>query len=434
MVALGSALLVGFTACAALGIFFFTGTPTTITIASGPAGGSFSKNAEKYKAILARDGITLKILPSEGSPDNLHKLLDPKSKVDVGFVLGGDAEGLDIGKLVSLGSLSYQPLWVFYRGSHKSLLSEFKGMRLDIGEQGSGAHQLALALLKANGIESGGSTIFVESDPGKAVSALLSNRLDAVFFMSDSASREEVRKLIESADVHLFNFTQADAYVRQVNYLNKLELPKGSLDLARDIPQENTLLVGPMVELIARNDLHPALSDSLIEAAKQVHSSAGLLKKRGEFPAPLEHEFHISADATRYYASGKSYLYRTFPFPLARLINRIAIAVVPFILVLVPGLKIIPGIYRWRMQARIFRWYRELLDVERKALQRPLNAVARERFLLQLAEIEESVRKIRVPASFADLFYGLREHIVFVRNLLNDSAAMSSLTADIADL
>jgi len=206
--------------------------------------------------------------------------------------------------------------------------------------------------------------------------------------------------------------------MRRIGYLNKLDLPRGSLDFAKDMPSVDVHLVGPTVELVARENLHPALSDFLIEAAQQVHSSASLFRKRGEFPALLEHEFRISQDATRYYASGKSYLYRTFPFWLARTINRMIVAILPVVLILIPGLKIIPGVYRWRMQARIYRWYRELLELEREAFKLSADAEQRDKLLIRLAEIDHSVRKIRVPAMFADLFYGLREHIVFVRERL----------------
>ena len=417
-------LLVALALCAAALIFFYTGTPTTITIASGADGSSFRKYAEQYQKILKKEGITLNILPSDGSLDNLRKLADPKTRVDVGFVLGGDADGINTDNLRSLGSVSYQPLMVFYRGKPRALLSDFKNQRIAIGEAESGAHILALALLKANGVLPGDGTVFDESATTDAVPALLGKRVDVLFVMSDSASTEVMRKLIYEPEVHLFNFTQADAYTRRFPYLNKLEMPKGAFDFGKDIPAEELDLVGPTVELVARDNLHPALSDFLIDAAKQVHGNPGLLKKRGQFPAPLEHEFRISADATRYYASGKSYLYRTFPFWLARLIERIAVAIVPVILVLIPGLKIVPGIYRWRMQSRIYRWYRELLLLERDAFDKAVDDQTREELLQRLSRIEESVKNIRVPASFADLFYGLRLHIVFVRErLLSESAA-----------
>jgi TRAP-type uncharacterized transport system substrate-binding protein len=399
-------------------VFMSSAAPNTITITSGPSGSTFQKTAEKYQKILAKEGVTLKILPSEGSVDNIKKLSDPKVAVDVGFVLGGEVSGADAGNLVSLGSINYQPLMVFYRGESKQLLSDFKGQRLDIGPEGSGTHSLALALLKANGIEPNGDTRLVSAVSGDSVQALLENRIDAIFVMGDSTSTDSMRELLHAPEIHLFSFTQADGYARRINYLNKLELPKGALDFGKNIPAEDLYLVGPTVELIARPSLHPALSDLLLEAAREVHSSAGIFKKRGEFPAPLEHEFRISPDATRYYASGKSFLYRTFPFWVASLLARSLAAIVPVALLLIPALKIAPAIYRWRIESRIYRWYRALLELERDAFKPSVDPKRREELLRHLDHIENTVNKIIVPASFGDLFYGLRGHISFVRGSL----------------
>ena len=429
VVSMGMILLVGLAVSVAVFLFFNSAAPNTLTITSGPDGSTFKKNAEKYKAILAKEGVTLKILPSEGSSDNLKKLANSKIPVDVGFVLGGEVNGTNIENLVSLGSISYQPLMIFYRGEPKSLLSEFNDKRLDIGREGSGTHTLALALLKANGIEPDAGTTFVDMPTGDAARALMEDRLDGLFLMSDSTSTDLMRQLLHAPGIQLYNFTQADAYTRRINYLNKLELPKGSLDFGQNIPAEDLYLVGPTVELIARNSLHPALSDLLLEAARQVHGSAGLLKKRGEFPAPLEHEFRISPDASRYYVSGKSFLYRTFPFWFASLIARVLAVIVPIALLLIPGLKIAPAIYRWRMQSRIYRWYKALLELERDAFKPSADAKKRDELLRQLDYIENTVSKIKVPASFGDLFYGLRGHISFVRDrLLSEAAVLPSET------
>jgi hypothetical protein len=217
--------------------------------------------------------------------------------------------------------------------------------------------------------------------------------------------------------VHLFDVTQADAYVRRIGYLNKLVLPRGSLDFGKNVPPEDVHLIGPTVELVARDDLHPALSDLLLEAAREVHSGPGLFRKRGEFPAPLEHEFRVSPDATRYYATGKTFLYRTFPFWVASLIARTLAVLVPIVLLLIPGIRLAPAIYRWRIESRIHRWYKVLLDLERDA-QNSTGPERRAELLKKLDEIEASVNRIVVPASFGDLFYGLRGHVTFVRNSL----------------
>lgn len=418
IVSVGLILFLGLALATAVVVFTNFGAPSSITIISGPKGSAFERYAERYKKILARDGVTVKILPSEGSSDNLKKLADPKSAIDVGFVLSGEAGKPDTGDLVSLGSINYQPLMVFYRGESKELIADFKGQRLDIGEEGSGAHTLALTLLKANGIENDGATTFVNTAGGDEVRALQEGRVDALFVMGESTSGDMMRNLLRTPGIHLFNFRQADGYVRRIGYLNKLTLPRGSLDFGKDVPAEDTALIGPTVELIARDSLHPALSDLLLEAAREVHSGSSLFRKRGEFPAPQEHEFRISPDAKRYYASGKSFLYRSFPYGIASIIARIIAFVVPLALVLIPALRMAPAIYRWRMESRIHRWYRALLELERDAFDPAAGPQRREQLLKHLDYIEASVSRINVPAAFGDLFYGLRGHICFVRNLL----------------
>jgi len=419
IVSVSAILIVGAVISLAMLIFMNSATPNSITLASGPKGSSFQTYADKYKKILARQGVTLNIVSTEGSMDNLKKLSDPKSKIDVGFVLGGEVKDTNIDSLFSLGSINYQPLMIFYRGATKNFLSEFKSLRLDIGQEGSGTHSLALTLLKANGIEPNDGTVFMNTVSGDEVQALLEGRIDAIFLMSDSTASDLMKQFLHTPNVHLFNVTQADAYARRINYLNKLEMPKGALDFGKNIPAEDTYLIGPTVELIGRKSLHPALSDLLLEAAKEVHSAPGLFKTRGEFPSLQEHEFPISPDATRYYASGKSFLYRTFPFWIASLIARLLAVLVPIALLLIPTLKVVPALYRWRMESRINRWYRALLELEREAFKPSVEAQRREELLQHLDHIDHAVNKIVVPAAFGNLFYDLREHINFVRDRLH---------------
>jgi TRAP-type uncharacterized transport system substrate-binding protein len=402
--------------------------PTTLTITTGPDGSTSRRTAEQYKALLAKQGVTLKIVPSSGSSDNLQRLSDPKSGVDVGFVLGGETSAATPANLVSLGSVSYQPLMVFYRGPTRALLSDFKGARIDIGPPGSGTSLLAQALLSANGVAPGDGTVFTATASDDTARALREGRIDAFFAMSESTSTDVIRQLLRTDGVHLFTFTQADGYSRRFPYLHKLTLPKGSLDFGEDIPAEDVQLIAPTVELVARDTLHPALSDVLLETAREVHARPGLFKTRGEFPAPLADEFRISPDATRYYASGKSYLYRTFPFWAASLIARVVAVVVPLVLLLIPAVRLMPVVYRWRMTSRIYRWYGALQRLERDAHASPIDAGRREEFAHRLDHIERAVQRIVVPPAFGDLFYVLRGHIHDVRRrLLGGTAAPVAL-------
>jgi len=497
-------LFVGIVVAAAIFFFIFSAPPTTMTITSGPEGSGFHTNAVRYAAILARYGIKARVLTSHGSLQNIERLLAPKGRgstpsdakamegrpsdakameagqtggdewADVGMVQSGvKHEGME--KLVSLGSVASQPLMVFYHGAPIEVLSELAGKRLAVGAPGSGTRALALMLLETNGIHTrpqdhkttadglgeqsqapnGGptnTTIVLEWEPRESYKALLAHKIDAAFLMGEDASGAMMRELLRTPDIHLFSFKQAAAYTRRFSDLSVLDLPEGSIDLGKDIPPVDIHLIGPTVELAARESLHPVLSDLLLEAAKEVHGRATVLQHKNQFPAPIEHDLRISPDAARWYKSGRSFFYRYLPFWLASIVRRVVVVFVPAIVVMIPILRSLPKLYQWRIRSRLYPWYRALLAVEGEFFRdegRPSAAKAmegkgardvgdggkaqtsnfklqtsvRERLLGRLDEIERGVNRVKVPASFADQFYGLREHIDFVRELVEERTA-----------
>ncbi|WP_206999056.1 TAXI family TRAP transporter solute-binding subunit [Trinickia mobilis] len=399
--------------------------PNTLTVTAGPVGSSFWNAAQKYKTILARNGVTLVVLPSEGSLQNLQRLADPKSNVDVGFVQSGlktsGGQGIvdgNTGDLMSLGSVSYVPLVIFYTGQTEARLSEFRGKRIAIGPEGSGTRQLALTLLKANGIDPGGPTELLPLTGEAAAKALTSGSIDVAFLTGDSAQPPVMAALSRTPGIRQYSFTQAEAYARRFPYLTQIDLPMGAFDLGKNLPPATIHTVAPTADLIARDSLHPALSDLLIEAAREVHGRANLLQHAGEFPAPLVHDFPLGDDAARYYKSGKSFLYRTLPFWLASLADRLIVLLVPIIVVLIPGLRLVPSLYAWRVKSRIYRWYGALIAIERGALAET-SETERSVLIEKLDAIEESVNELKMPLAYADQFYVLREHIGFVRGRLS---------------
>ncbi|HEY5676462.1 MAG TPA: TAXI family TRAP transporter solute-binding subunit, partial [Myxococcales bacterium] len=330
-------------------------------------------------------------------------------------VQGGLSSQGDPGRLMSLGSVFYVPVLVFYRARQPiRFLSELQGKRIGIGREGSGTRVLAETLLKANEIDAGRARL-LDLEGKAAEDALLQGRADAIFVMGDSATRETMRELVHSEGIRLFDFVQGDGYVRRFRFLNKIELPPGSIDLGRNSPAETLTMVAPTVELLARTDLHPALSDVLIEAAREVHGRATLLQPAGTFPAPLEHEYRVSDDALRYYKSGKTFAYKHLPFWVASLVDRALVLLLPIAVLLIPGVRIVPLLYRWRISGRIYKRYGELMALERVAFGQT-TADQRADLLRRLDEIERRVITVKLPGSFADQVYVLRQHIDFVRN------------------
>jgi hypothetical protein len=398
--------------------------PKTITMSAGPRDSSFLITANQYKKILARNGIRLNVLESDGSDQNLQRLLDPKQHVDIALVQGGLADGLDTSSLMSLGSVFYVPVVVFYRGTGVTQLSQLEGKRIAIGREGSGTRRLALKLLDANGIEPDGGTVLMPSDGLQAATQLVAGEVDAAILSGDSATRGLMLRLLRVPGISVINFEEASAYTRLFPYLDRIDLPPGVLDLKHRIPPETVHLISPTVELLARTHLHPAISDLLIEAAQEVHGMPGLLQHAGQFPNPVAREYQISEDAQRYYKTGKSFLYRTLPFWLASIGDRTLVLLLPVAVLLFPSMRLIPALYRWRIRSRIYRYYGSLIAIERDALAHSTGE-ERKQLFAQLDEIEASLNRLRMPLAYADAFYVLREHVGFVRSRLTAAERQS---------
>ena len=396
--------------------------PTTIRIASGPEGSGYRNQAEKYKKIIEAYGVKVQVVPSKGALDNLQKLADRKAKVDVGFVQGGLSDGIDTTGLVSLGSVFAQPIMAYCRSDVPiEMLSQLKGKRIAVGPEGSGTRVLAMKLLKINEMD-GPPTQLQEMGGEDAAKALIAGTTDVAFLMGESATPQVMRSLRAVPGIELASFRQADGYLRKFRFLSKLTLPEGAMDLAKNYPPRTLSLIGPTVELVARDDLHPALSDLLIRAAREIHGSPGLYRNAGEYPAPLARDFPISADAERYYKSGEQFLYKRLPFWLASLVDRLLVVVLPLLVVIVPATRLAPAIYRWRIRSRIYRWYGALMAIERemRGVQTPEQ---KERVHARLDEISRAVTELRTPPSFADQLYVLRDHVAAVRRRLDVAAA-----------
>jgi TRAP-type uncharacterized transport system substrate-binding protein len=406
--------------------FVRPGAPRTITISTGPEGSSFQRAAERYQKAFAKNGVTLRLRPSNGSLENLRRLADPKDDVDVAFVQVGvklpdPAPGEARRGLASLGTISRQPLYIFvYADRAPDRLSALAGKHVLVGPEGSGTRVLALKLLEANGIGPGGSTTLVDFDDDLVAESLAAGGVDAAFLMGDSASPRVIRDLIQHPGVKVVQLAQTEAYLRRFQDLDRVVIPMGAYDLTKNLPATDLDLLASSVELVARSDLHPAISDLLLETMREVHGRPFLLQRAGEFPAAREHDIPLSADAKRYYESGKRWLYRLMPFWAASLADRFLMVLVPLVVLLIPIFRAVPNLYRWRIRQRVYRIYGALLELERDVKGHRADRAA---LLERLEGIERRADALRVPVGFADSFYVLREHILFVRSRVATPAA-----------
>ncbi len=211
---------------------------------------------------------------------------------------------------------------------------------------------------------------------------------------------------------------QAEAITRKLPYLHHLVLPRGVIDLEKNIPTQDVDLIGPTATLLIKDNLHPALIYLLLKVASQVHGESEIFEKKGEFPENKDYQFALNDDAKEFYKSGTPFWHRYLPFWIATLVQRFIFLVIPTIAVVLPVLRLIPQFQQWQIKNKIYKCYGELKVLENEI---PLTATHAEAqiFFKRLDEIEQKVRNMKIPLQHSESLYGLRSNIQFVKTRIN---------------
>jgi TRAP transporter TAXI family solute receptor len=343
--------------------------PKLVRITTGSQTGAYYAYGKKYAEAFKKHGITLEVMPSKGSVENLQRLTDTKTDtraerkvaVMVGLLQSGVGEAETSPDLEGLASVAYEPIWVFHKpksaNQRLSGLRPLLGQRVAIGPEGSGTRVAALKLLKANGLDASNTT-FVPLAGTDATQAVMRGEIDAAFVVAAAEAPSVLQAL--DAGLEPVSFANADAYVRQLPWLSRVVLPRGVVNLARDLPHDDVVLVASTAELVVHKDLHPAIAFLLMDVAADVHKSPALTNGLREFPNERAMDFPQSAESQRFFKSGRPFLQRYLPFWLANLLERLAVTLVPALAVVIPTVQFLPRYLGWREKSRILRLYHEV--------------------------------------------------------------------------
>ena len=416
--------------------------PRKVVLGTGQDNSAYDGFGKKYAAALKKDGIAVTLQASHGSRENLRLLKE--GKVDIAFMQSGttDEAAPEREGLVSLGSLFSEPVWLFLRerpGQQAiTQLTQLRGLKINIGAKGSGAPRLFRQILDVNGVTPADLQVS-QLDNTPATVELLEGRIDGLVFAA-APDDPLIQMLLQTPGIALFDFTQAEAYTRRLPFLTHVTLPRGIVDLGRDLPARDYHLIAPTATLVAREDLHPALIELFVQAAAKIHGGAGWFSQQGQFPSARYTEIPVADEAAKFYKDGAPFLQRYMSFWLANFLDRMWVLVVALGALILPLSKVVPPLYVWRIRSRIYRWYGQLRTVEQALEEVPRDAPAAQRMavgrtqLARLNDIEDRVNQISVPLSFADDLYGLRSHIQFVRQrILSQTPDLATENTAIAE-
>lgn len=389
--------------------------PSKIVFASGGEGGGYHAYAERYKALFEEVGVEVDVLTTAGSIENLELLLS--GEADIALLQGGTARADDAEKLISLGGLFHEPLWVFARADlGTESFGDLRNHRIAIGAEGSGTRMLALQVQTEYGGNWPAETRLPMSG-NAAAKALLSGDVDAAMF-SASVGASYIRDLLSYPRIQLMSFENAPGIARRNAAVAPVTLLQGVVDVGKNFPSEDVRLISPIAQLAAGRDLHPAIQSLALETAEAIHSERTLLAPAGTFPVGELTDLPLSKEARRYYKRGPSTLRRWFSFGVANFLDRAWVLMIPLITLAIPLMRAAPPLYRWRIRRRIYVWYADLRELEQRGRDADSQS-ERLSIKAELDELQNEIGKVEVPLSYNDEVYHLRGHVEFVRQLID---------------
>lgn len=342
--------------------------PRSFTFIAGRPGGAYYTFAQEYQKIAADYGFDIQIKETAGAVETLTLLQE--GAAPAGFVQGGVAAEGDATKLSTLASVFREPLWILYRKDldfpqSPTSLPQLAGLRLGIGEPGSGSNWLTRRMLADTGVTEEDATLLEISTQATAA-GLRDGSVDAGFFVM-APSSVLMNDLLVDPNLSLLSLERAAAFDRRYPFLTRMVLPEGTLDMQQDIPPADVEMVVTVANLVVSNEIHPDILRLLTIAAVLTHENGNILDSRFEFPNVAYADLPVGKEALAYLnriKSGESILDNYFPFWMAALIDRYLIFVVPFILILLPMLSRSPLLYQFLIRNSITRWYRTVRQAE----------------------------------------------------------------------
>lgn len=399
--------------------------PKTVRLATGGAGGAYAAYGARLAKRLQRWGLTVELVSTKGSLENYARLTadDVSQHVDLAFVQGGLVheafpsltEGQDP-PVQTIGAVYTEPLWLFYRSAEADspleLLGDLQG-KINLGPEGSGTEPVARLLAAKNGID---PSRYARLTNAKAKLALAKGEIQGMLLIA-SPEAPIVTELLQTKGVRLFDFKRYVAYSKRLQFLSRVELAQGIVDLQANLPAEDMSLLGPQAMLACREETHPHVVKLFTKASQDVFGRGNLLDPPGRFPTLENTDLLAHAAAEEYYRHGESWLARNLPFWAVRLLSRLTLVLIPMITVLLPAMKLIPMVMNGRLQFILNKQYKKLREVERCVAEAETAGEARAQ-VEQMEQVRAEVKAVakKFSGRYRALHYDLCLHARLVRD------------------
>jgi TRAP-type uncharacterized transport system substrate-binding protein len=348
-------------------IFVNPFAPKTAYLAIGQTGSSYGIIGEKFQEIFLRYGIDLQLINTDGLAEGLVNLDDPQSIVNASFITAGSFAVKDYPALVSLGSIQFAPIWIFYRGEKLNIddpFDYFSKRKIGIGKPETNSNKIFRRALLENQQDATNSKGLLEYSYLESAEKLKAGELDAVFII-DSFNAPVVQSLLQDPTIHVLSMNLAEAYVKKYPFLHKLVIPRGSLNLENISPREDIILLGTTTNLLVEASTHPAIQWAFMLAANEFGKfSEDFFSKPGHFPKYQESGFPLSPVAKRFYTKGQPAVFEYLPLWLGSIIESAWIMILAFITLIYPLFKKILSIRNYPSKKIMYQDFSDMRNLD----------------------------------------------------------------------
>ncbi len=396
--------------------------PSEVALAVGPKDSALARLGERYVEPFAQAGITLRLVYTDSVNPTEQEL---SNDIDAAFLVGGTFDESNVSDMVSLGSVEYAPLWVFHRGEVQAgidFFDAFANRNLKIGLAGPISRAIIGRMGQLRGMELTSAAGFEPSPDFRVVDQFLQGVLDVVVIV-DGYDSGYISQLINASNTSLFNMFYAQAYQRQIPFLEVVSVPQGALSLATLRPTADVTLISSTVSLLVKQSLHPTAQQLFLTATEEVDGlTEPFFARPGFFPDYLDPAVPLSSVAKRYYAEDGLALSNRLPYWLASLIDRLWLLVLGLFAVLYPTFKLIPRYRVLRSKIQISDGYQVLraIDMESGRAQTSSELIE---LRADLNLLEDHLRQFWISSESMRWYFSLRDMVTKLRAQLDSRIA-----------
>lgn len=388
--------------------------PTEQTnLAIGQQGSMSAQLGNDFTKYFKKNGLTLNIQNTTGLEAGLNQLHDPNSKINASFVTSGTSKQSDHTELMSLGSVQIAPLWFFYRGSTvvtDDPFEYYKDKKIAVGAEGTITNKLFNRMLELNTASTGDQINHLKLPHAQAAQQLIDGEIEAMFIV-DGYSSTVIQSLLKDPNIKLMTFPLADAYVRKLPFLQKVTVPRASLDIKQIRPIQDIVLLASSVNLLVDIDMHPAVQWAFLMAAQESNlKSVDFFNASASYPKYQDKSFTLSEVANRYYTSGIPSLFTYVPIWFGALIDNVWAPLLALYLLALPMLNKLIGYRSFASQKLIWQHFWALRYLEDE-LKKCTTREKTDSVIARTIELRESLLSIWIEDVDLRHYFNLRRHI-----------------------